>query len=89
MQEVTATMVGKLSEIAAGQETLRSDVRAHAEADRTASATLQERLDQGFERLAGLTLEHDEKARGRVLSILEAIEALPSRAGNKAGMTAP
>jgi hypothetical protein len=82
MQEVTATMVLELTRIAAGQETLRADVRAHAEADRTASATLQERLDQGFERLAGMAVEHDEKARERALSILDAIERLPVPAGN-------
>lgn len=79
MQEVTATMVGKLAEIAASQEVIHADVRSHVQAERVASATIQERLDQGFERLAGLAVEHDERARARVLSILEAIEALPER----------
>ena len=81
MQEVTATLVLRLTEITAVQESLLADMRANADTGRVATATLQERLDQGFERLMALAVEHDENARHRLLSILEAIERLtPSKA---------
>lgn len=78
MQEATTTMIAQLTEIAARQEVLRADARNYADADRVASATIQERLDQVHDSLSQLIVRHDENAQGRVRTILETIETLLS-----------
>lgn len=83
MQEVMTAMTTRLAEIAtgqaelaAGQETFKSEMRGHFAASATADAAIQERMDQVYERLAALMVKHDEDAQRRAQEILEMIEAL-------------
>lgn len=87
MQEVMTAMTARLTEIAsgqtelaAGQEAFRSEIRSHFAASATADAAIQERMDLVYERLAALMVKHDEDAQMRARTILETIEALLSSA---------
>lgn len=87
MQEVMTAMTARLTEIAsgqtelaAGQEAFRSEIRSHFAASATADAAIQERMDLVYERLAALLVKHDEDAQMRARTILEAIEAMLSSA---------
>ncbi len=78
MQVAAAAMTSKLNEVAAGQDALRADVRAHFTASAAADAAIQERMDQVYENLAALLTKHDEDAQARARTVLETIEALLS-----------
>lgn len=82
MQEATAAITSRLSEIVAGQDAIRADARTHYTAIAAADAAIQERMDQVYEKLAAMLVKHDEDAQARARTVLETIEMLLSPASD-------